>query len=80
MILTVSRTSLQRGKLQPGEYRGVYQQNQSSPWFKDTVIVVSSDHLAMNKRRGNTLISRIAITCFLSFVGQAAARDAGSEA
>lgn len=53
----------------------------ASPWFKDTVIVVSSDHLAMNNTAWKYLNKQDRNNLFFSHPWrQAAARDAGSEA
>lgn len=40
----------------------------ASPWFKDTVIVVSSDHLAMNNTAWKYLNKQDRNNLFLSFV------------
>lgn len=52
----------------------------ASPWFKDTVIVVSSDHLAMNNTAWKYLNKQDRNNLFCHSWRQAAARDAGSEA
>ena len=48
MTSTEGQPVVQRGQLQPENIAEFINKIKASPWFKDTVIVVSSDHLAMN--------------------------------
>lgn len=48
MTSTEGQPIVQRGQLQPENIAEFINKIKASPWFKDTVIVVSSDHLAMN--------------------------------